>query len=112
MTHPLRSREHLEAVLIAVALVRPDSALEIETLMDPDHLSPASLGLLAAIVDDPARCWQWLPDVRETEEEGQLAARVLDVTIEQITFQPLATLIDMLNELPAPSMPVDMRRVA
>ena len=112
MTHPLRTREHLEAVLVALALVRPDSASEIELLMDPDHLSPAAASLLGVIADDPAWCWQWLPDVRESEEEGQLAARALEVTIEQITFQPLATLIDMLNELPVSSTGGELCRIA
>jgi len=101
MSHPLLSRAHLEAVLIGIAVVRHDLAPRIAARVDRDRFSVAAWALLEQLAF-PSRDWHGEPgDVRcATKTQMTIADRVDALTIADLCFWNLDTVLALVNQLP------------
>lgn len=96
MTHPLLSRAHLEACLVARVLLDPDLADHV----DDTRLSPAAQQLVGFAANHNAVACASLLLGAEDEYQVRLARRVDALTLEQLRFFPAATLVALINQLP------------
>lgn len=89
------TRRFLEALLIARAVVRPESAPALLRALDRDRVSPACWALLSQVAT---------PDgdlVRAaTDGQRQLAAAVDAITIDELTLYTAPELVALCNALP------------
>lgn len=93
MTHPLLTRAHLEATLVALAAVRPDRRAELLERVDRLRVSSSAIGLLEQLAGGD--------DVKAaTKGQGALLARVDAITIADLFFWPESTLLSLVNQLP------------
>lgn len=93
-------RSHLEALLVAFALLRPDRAEEFASRVEAGRLSSACRGLLTQLVNPYAD-----ETVHYTAGQQAIATRVEQLTIAQLLpYAPdCDDLIDALNQLPLPA---------
>lgn len=96
MTHPLLSRAHLEACLVARVLLDPELADHV----DDTRLSPAAKALVAYAAEDNRLACASLLLGAEDEYQARLATRADAVTLEDLRFFPAATLVALINQLP------------
>jgi hypothetical protein len=96
VTHPVLSRAHLEAVLVALALLNPALADGV----DVERLSAAAAGLLAFVTDDNTTARACLHLGAEDEYQARLATRVDQLTLEELRFFPALTVVALVNTLP------------
>lgn len=97
MTHCLLTRAHLEAVLIARAVVHHELAPYIVEQIDRDRLSVAGWALLAQLAQPTAADDGVRPG---SAAQLRLLDRVDLVTVADLCFWPLDTLIALVNQLP------------
>lgn len=102
MTHPAITRAHLEATLVALAAVRQDLAPEIATRVDRDRLSVAAWALLEQLAY-PTPDFGRQPGHIHTGTDAQvtLADRVEAITVGELFFWELDTLLAFVNKLPS-----------
>lgn len=91
--HPSLSRSYIEAQLIALATIRPDVAAAASRRAWRSRLSADCLALLDAIVVEPSQAWRCLPLLAESEAQWQLAWSAQQVTLGEMTFHSLGTLL-------------------
>jgi hypothetical protein len=99
VTDRLLSRAHLEALVVAMAIVRPEARAQLLRRVDRDHASPA--------------CWALLEQLAGTTQlvrpttDGQhaLADRAELITIAELLDFSLETLIGLVNALPTRATP-------
>lgn len=99
MTHHALTRAHLEATLVAYAVVQPDRRADLLERVDRLRVSASAVGLLeqlAAPIDGPDDNWIWAA----TKGQHALMARVEAITIADLCFWPEATLLSLVNQLP------------
>jgi hypothetical protein len=95
VTHPLLSRAHLEAQLVAHAIVQPQRRATLLAGVDRDRVSPACWALLAQLADPDT------PDVRtDTEARQKLADRAEAVTVADLCLFPADVTLALCNQLP------------
>jgi hypothetical protein len=90
---PLLSRLYVEAQLIAVATIRHDVAGAASRRALRSHLSPNALALLDAIAFEPADAWACLSLLAENEVQWQLANDAQAMTLGEMTFHSVGTLL-------------------
>lgn len=109
MTHPLLTRAHLEAVLVARVLLDPG----LIECVDRSRLSPAADALCAYAAEENAGARVALQLAVEDEYQARLATRVDRLTFEELRWYPAATLVELVNQLPQLATTLDaMRRSA
>lgn len=96
MTARELTRRHLEALVVARAIVAPDAAVILDRL-DRAVVSPAVLALIEQLVD---------PDVEDlvhtaTAGQREIADRAEAITLRQLVDYPLDTLLGLVNGLAA-----------
>lgn len=96
MTHPLLTRPHLEALLVARVLLDPATAIGV----DRARLSPAANALLDYAVEENTAARAALQLAATDEYQLRLADRVDRMTLEDLRFFPITTLIELVNQLP------------
>jgi hypothetical protein len=89
------SRAHLEACLVALAIVRPELARTLPARVDRDAVSPACWALLRQLADDAV-------DLVRTRSAAQqaLADRAEAVRVGELLAWPPETLLATVNALP------------
>lgn len=95
MTHPQLERKHLEALVVARAIVAPDPA-EILERLDRAIVSPAVFALVEQLLDDSDPV-VWF----RTKGQADLAARAESLSLRELLEYPLETLLGLVNGLPA-----------
>jgi hypothetical protein len=109
VSHPTLTRVHLEAVLIARAVLDPAVADDV----DETRLSPAALALLHYAADDNVSARASVLAGAVDEFSARLAQRVERLTIADLTFWPLSVQVALVNQLPRlGTRPTVARRVA
>lgn len=102
MTHPLLTRAHLEATLVATAAVRHDLAPWILARLDRSRVSWEAWDLVDQIADPATDFNRERGDVYyESKAQSALGDRVDRITVDDLTFWPLELLVALVNQLPA-----------
>jgi hypothetical protein len=96
VTAPVLSRAHLEALVVALALLNPALADGV----DYERLSPAAAALLDFVVDENTAARACLHLGAADEYQARLATRTDQLTLEELRFFPAATLVALVNTLP------------
>lgn len=109
MTHPLLTRAHLEALLIAFVLLDP----ELLDRVDDTRLSPAAHALCAFAATHNVGARACLQLGVEDEYQERLALRVGRLTMDELCWYPVWLLVELVNQLPQLAVTLDaMRRSA
>lgn len=96
MTARALSRPHLEATLVAVAVLRDDLRGELLERVDRLHASTSAVALLEQLADPAGDSWVHAG----TAGQRELMERVQKITVEELCFWPLDVLISLVNQLP------------
>lgn len=102
--HPFLFRHHVEAQLIAVAVLRPDLAADAARPLTHSELSADCMAVLARIAANPTRAWLHLHACAENAAQAELIEAALDLTLSALTFHSITTLVALgvgrLHEAP------------
>lgn len=96
MTHPQLTRAHLEALLVALALLNP----ALGDGVDIERLSAAAAALLDFVTEDNTTARACLHLGADDEYQARLVTRVDQLTLEELRFFPAATVVALVNTLP------------
>lgn len=96
MTRPELTRAHLEALVVALALLNPALADGV----DVERLSSAAAALLEFVTERNTTARACLHLGAEDEYQARLATRVGQLTLEELCFFPAASLVALVNTLP------------
>lgn len=91
--HPLLLRSHIEAHVIALALVRPDVAQAASRRALYSEMRPDCLALLDAIVTYPETAWRDPYALAENDVQHALVTDALAFTVHDLTLHDLTCLL-------------------